>query len=77
LKDLGKLHYFLGVEASWTPDGSLHLSRHKYITDLLTKSEMLHSKSQPKPMLPSTHLTHDGMTAVDDASLYRSIVESL
>lgn len=38
---------------------------------------MLHSKSQPKPMLPSTHLTHDGMTAVDDASLYRSIVESL
>jgi len=35
LKDLGRLHYFLGVEASWIMDGNLDLSRTQYITDLL------------------------------------------
>jgi hypothetical protein len=31
LKDLGPLHYFLGVEATWYEDG-LHLSQQSYIT---------------------------------------------
>ena len=31
LKDLGKLHYFLGIEVAWLADGSLHLSQTKYI----------------------------------------------
>jgi len=26
LKDLGSLHYFLGIETSWNRDGSIHLS---------------------------------------------------
>jgi len=37
LKDLGRLHYFLGIEAHWTPDGSLLLSQTKYIHQLLQK----------------------------------------
>jgi len=40
LKDLGKLHYFLGVETSWIVDGSLHRSQNKYIKDILHKSSM-------------------------------------
>ena len=35
LKDLGPLHYFLGIEVSKVADGSLHLSQTKYINDLL------------------------------------------
>jgi hypothetical protein len=34
LKDLGPLHYFLGIEVSRSPDG-LWLSQKKYTTDLL------------------------------------------
>lgn len=34
LKDLGSLHYFLGIEALHTPDGVL-LSQHKYALNLL------------------------------------------
>jgi hypothetical protein len=34
LKDLGELHYFLGIEVKKTPDGLL-LSQEKYTTDVL------------------------------------------
>lgn len=37
LKDLGLLHYFLGVEVNKLPNGSLHFSQKKYITDLSQK----------------------------------------
>ena len=76
LKDLDKLHYFLGVETSWTVDDFLHLSQNKHIKDLLHKSSMTLSKSQPTPMVSSTHLSWDGTTAFDNASLYRSVVGS-
>ena len=77
LKDLGTLHYFLGIEATWTLDGGLHLSQTKYIQDLLRKTNMLSSKPQPTPMLSTTRLTIDATTAVDDPSFYRSVVGSL
>ena len=77
LKDLGHLHYFLDIVISWTTHGSLHLSQTKYITDLHHKSGMLSSKPQPTPMISSMRLTRDGTIAVDDPSLYRSIVGSL
>jgi len=35
LEDLGKLHYFIGIEVTWQNDGGLHLSQNKYIVDLL------------------------------------------
>jgi len=54
LKNLGRLHYFLGVEAHWTTDGGLHLSQTKYIIDLLQKTNMGFSKPQPAPMLSTS-----------------------
>ena len=77
LKDLGKLNYFLGVETSWTADGSLHLSQNKYIKDLLHKSSMTLSKSQPTPMVSSTRLSQDGTTTFENALLYRFVIRSL
>jgi len=77
LKDLGILHYFLGVHVSSLPDGSLFLSQEKYATDLLLQNDMLHAKSQPTPMISSLRLTKDGSTAVPDPTVYRSTVGAL
>jgi len=50
LKDMGRLHYFLGIEASWATNGDLHLSQTKYIKDLLNKSNTSSARPQPSPM---------------------------
>ena len=77
LKDLGPLHYFLGIEVSWLKNNSIHLSQAKYINDLLRRTNMDHSKPQPSPMLSSLRLTADESASVDDPTLYRSIVGAL
>ncbi|KAL6329721.1 hypothetical protein AAG906_035369 [Vitis piasezkii] len=41
-KDLGSLSYFLGLEASPTPDG-LFISQLKYARDILTRAQLLDS----------------------------------
>lgn len=51
LKDLGELNYFLGIEATKTPDGGLLLSQRKYVTDLLKKAGMLNTKPINTPMV--------------------------
>jgi len=77
LKDLGRLHYFLGVEVTWHANTSLHLSQSKYIRHLLHRIDMLHVKPQPTPMVSSLRLTVDGSTSVEDPTFFRSIVGAL
>jgi len=77
LKDLGPLHYFLGIEVSKVADGSFHLSQTNYINDLLRRTDMTTAKAQPTPMLSTLRLQQDGSTAVSDATLYRSVVGAL
>ena len=55
LKDLGALHFFLGVEAFPTANG-LFLSQQKYICDLLHRTNMLESKEVSHPMSSSEQL---------------------
>jgi histone deacetylase 1/2 len=43
LKDLGDLHYFLGIEVCKTNNGVL-LTQDKYASDLLKKTNMFSSK---------------------------------
>ena len=60
LKNLGRLHYFLGVEVTWCANDSIHLSQSKYIHDLLRHTNMLQAKPQPTLMISSILLTVDG-----------------
>ncbi|KAL6346439.1 hypothetical protein AAG906_033235 [Vitis piasezkii] len=46
IKDLGPLHYFLGIEVHRSASG-LHLSQHKYITNILARTSMTDSKPRP------------------------------
>jgi hypothetical protein len=76
LKDLGPLHFFLGVEATWHSDG-LHLSQQRYINDILTKTNMVLVKPVSTPMAASTILSRFEGSTMTDTALYRSTVGSL
>jgi hypothetical protein len=78
LKDLGSLHYFLGIEVKHLSDGIL-LSQQKYATDLLRRVGMLDCKPVPTPMTSSEKLSaRDGdPLAPDDVTKYRSVVGAL
>jgi histone deacetylase 1/2 len=78
IKDLGDLHYFLGIEVRRLRDGLL-LTQEKYAHDLLTRVGMLDCKSAPTPLSVSEPLSlHEGNPlGPDDSSQYRSIVGAL
>lgn len=76
LKDLGHLSYFLGIEVKRTKDG-LHLTQHRYIADLLHKTNMTNAKTVATPTEAKLSLTILSGQALDDATEYRTIVSSL
>lgn len=76
LRDLGDLHYFLDIEVLQT-DTALHLNQHRYVQDLLQRSNMLDSKSAHTPgLLGQTLSKHDG-EPLPDATLYKSTIGAL
>jgi histone deacetylase 1/2 len=78
LKDLGDLHYFLGIEVKRLREGIL-LTQEKYTRDLLHRVNMSNCKPVNTPMSSSEKLSiHEGDTlGPADASQYRSIVGAL
>lgn len=49
MKDLGLLHYFLGLEV-WQKPGEIILSQGKYIVEILQKFGMMECKTMVTPM---------------------------
>lgn len=77
LKDMGELHYFLGVKVTRTSTGSLRLCQCKYVMDLLDRCDLASAKGVHTPMVSSPMLSkHDG-ALVDDPTEYRSITGAL
>jgi hypothetical protein len=76
VKELGDLHYFLGVEVIKVKSGLL-LSQRRYILDLLKKTNMIEAKPITSPMASSSTLSAFTGDPVEDPSLYRSTVGSL
>jgi hypothetical protein len=78
LKDLGSLHYFLGIEVQKTDDG-LRQSQKKYTVDLLQRAGMLSYKPVSTPLAASTKISaHDGdLLSSEDATKYHNIVGAL
>uniref|UniRef100_A0A2N9GH47 Integrase catalytic domain-containing protein n=1 Tax=Fagus sylvatica TaxID=28930 RepID=A0A2N9GH47_FAGSY len=76
LKDLGPLHYFLGLQVTRSSSG-LFLNQAKYAHDLLKKHNMLTSKPAKSPSCPNTRLSlHEG-DLLPDPHAYRSLVGAL
>ena len=78
VKDLGALHFFLGLEVSRSSAG-LTLTQKKYSLDLLRRAGMLKCKHAITPMSATDRLSAlDGdLLSTDDATEYRSLVGGL
>jgi transposase InsO family protein len=76
LKDLGPLHYFLGLQVTRSSSG-LYLNQAKYTHDLLKKHNMLTSKSAKSPSCPNTRLSLHESDPLPDPHGYRSLVGAL
>jgi histone deacetylase 1/2 len=78
IKDLGDLHFFLGIEVKKISDGLL-LTQEKYVTDLLARAHMSGCTSLPMPLSSTEQLSlMEGMPlGSEDNTQYRSIVGAL
>ncbi|KAK1631986.1 hypothetical protein QYE76_006301 [Lolium multiflorum] len=79
VKDLGVLHYFLGIEVSSPSLGSLLLRQRKYALELLARAGMLKCTPVTTPMASSERLcsTDGDPLSPEEATQYRSIVGGL
>lgn len=76
IKDPVDLHYFLGIEVTRSQKG-LHLMQHRYILDLLTRTNMVDTKPVSTPMQTTSKLTLHDSSLLADATQYRLIFRSL
>ena len=76
MKDLGMMHYFLGLEV-WKSLDEIFLNQGKYTTEILKRFGMLDCKAMTTPMTTNLKLLNDDTSKVIDATLYRQITGSL
>jgi histone deacetylase 1/2 len=78
LKDLGDVHYFLGIEVNKMQDGLL-LTQEKYTSDILERVGMTKCKAMNTPMETSEKLsTHEGIPLdAEDSTRYMNDVGAL
>jgi hypothetical protein len=73
MKDLGLMHYFLGLEV-WQSPERIFLNQGKYMVKILKRFDMLECKSMNTPMEAKLKLLVDTSSDLIDATLYRQII---
>jgi hypothetical protein len=76
MKDLGLVHYFLGLEV-WQSPERIFLNQEKYAVEILKRFDMLECKSMNTPMETKLKLLVDTSSELIVATLYRHIIGSL
>jgi hypothetical protein len=76
MKDMGLIHFFLGLEISHDALG-IKLSQAKYAQDRLERFHMTYCKSSLIPFLSGVKLEDGGETLLVEGTLYRQLVGSL
>ncbi|XP_019232324.1 PREDICTED: uncharacterized protein LOC109213033 [Nicotiana attenuata] len=76
IKDLGSVHYFLGLEISLIPQGYV-MSQHKYTSDLIAEFNCQHFSPVMTLLDPSVKLVLDMGEPISDPSLYRRLIGKL
>ncbi|KAJ9557472.1 hypothetical protein OSB04_012086 [Centaurea solstitialis] len=75
MKDLGKLHYFLGLEVLSDTSGT-YLCQAKYISDLLSKAGLSDNKVASTPLEHNLHLTLSAGHPFQDPTAIASYTEA-
>ena len=73
IKDLGLMHYFLGLEV-WQNSKGVFLNQGKYVVEILKRFDMLECKSMATPMDTNLKLMVDESSELVDVTLYRQIM---
>ncbi|GKE93249.1 uncharacterized mitochondrial protein-like protein, partial [Tanacetum coccineum] len=76
IKDLGPLHYYLGIEFLRNATG-LAISQRKYALELVTQAGLLDTKPSTIPLDLVLKLTMEGGEPISDPSIYRTLVGKL
>jgi hypothetical protein len=76
MKDLGLMHYFLGLEV-WQSPERIFLNQGKYAVEILKRFNMLECKPMNTPMEAKLKLLVNTSSELIDATLYRQIIGSL
>lgn len=76
VKDLGTLHYFLGIEVARSRKG-IFISQRKYILDLLTETRLLGAKPAEIPIEVDHGLNDQDGRPLIDAGRYQWLVGKL
>ena len=76
MKDLGTMHYFLGLEVWQFPD-EIFLNQEKNTIEILKRFGMLDCKAINTPMVKNLKLLSGDSLEIVDVTLYRQIIGSL
>ena len=76
MKDLGMMHYFLGMEVWQNADG-ISLGQGKYTVEILKRVGMMDCKAMTTPMESNLKLLSDASSELIDATMYRQMIGSL
>jgi hypothetical protein len=76
MKDLGPMHYLLGLKV-WQSPEKIFLNQGKYAVEILKIFDMLECKSMKTPMETNLKLMVDTSSELVDVTLYRKIIRSL
>ena len=76
MKDLGIMHYLLGMEV-WQGDGELFVSQDKYANKILKKFHIERSKPMETPLAGKWRKKDATSGEVVEAIIYRHLVGSL
>jgi hypothetical protein len=76
MKDLGLMHYFLGLEV-WQRPNEIFLSQGKYTVEILQRFRMMDCKSMATPMTINLKLLSDSSSDLVDPTMYRQLIGSL
>ena len=73
MKDLGMMHYFLGMEVCQSIDG-IFLGQGKYVVEILKRFGMMDCKVMATPMESNLKILSDASSKSVDAMMYHQVM---